>query len=200
MSRLTENFVGLDTLGRVCYVKLETPDPANAKKKTRTIYVAATGETVAEAKPINAVDLVSLQTFLDGFFALPAQKRSGYDQYYNNFGPTNPQSPRDLTTQGLVKNASVDIRVLHERVAKGGADGDEAKAALDLLRQQIDTGLQQVLTAERDALLAKFADKFTPDEIAAARAKMGLPVDAAVPAAKIDAAEAVETPAETVNA
>ncbi len=199
MSRLTENAVMVDANGRLCFVQITTkasedPNaPVNNKKKTRRIYpIDDPTATVEKAEPFNITSADTMVAFIGAFNKLPAKERSGYDSYVNAFGPTNPESPREIPTQGLLKIIGVYTTVLHERHAKGGHDGEQAKIALDILAAYNAVAQTTILKAQRDELLAKYASLFDADEVAAERARLGL----SIPAATVDVSEADET-AET---
>lgn len=171
--RLTENAVFVTAAGAIAYMRsLGDPNrPDNTRAKIREIFDPSTGDVV-QAAPIEVKSVGDVFKWLGGFLGLPAKPRSGYDQYYNDYGPTNPKSPGTLTNDGLLKNIVAFTNVLHERAAKGGAEGDEAKATLSLVAAYNDEAASRIVQSERDSLLKQIAAKgFTAEEIAAAKAK-----------------------------
>ncbi len=196
--RITENFIGSDDKGNLIGAKLTVADPTNAKKKDRKLLIIGTGVEVTAAVPYKVESVETLTTFLNTFNGLGVKERSGYDQYYNDFGPTNPESPRGLSTQGLVKVIAVMKNVLHERVAAGGADGAEAKSALDILTAHDTVALANILAAEKKSLLAKYKTMFSAEELAEEARQMS--AAATVPLATVDASEATEMTEEEERA
>jgi hypothetical protein len=61
---------------------------------------------------------------------LKVRPRSGYTQYWNNDGFTNPISPESLTPQGIGKLMAKLIEVSHMIIRNGGNDATEMKAVL----------------------------------------------------------------------
>ena len=192
--KLTENAVLVTPEGKLAHVKVSPNplDPTNNKLKVRTMVLVSDGSPVTAAAPITVDSVERMVQFIEGFNALKVEKRSGYDSYVNNYGPTNPTSPRDLTTQGLVKIMAVYATVLHERIAKGGAEGDEAKNGIAILTAYNAVAQAEILKRDRDSLLAKVATTFTPDEIAAERARQNGTLKAASIAVEEAAEETVE--------
>lgn len=60
-----------------------------------------------------------------------ARPRSGYTQYFNDDGFTDPISPDSLSPQGVGKLMAKLIEVAHSLIAAGGNDATEMKAILD---------------------------------------------------------------------
>ena len=195
--RLTENWIGVGANGEIAYVKVSPhPEATSNKKKLREIVSATTGQIIA-AEAMVLTTLTDVFTWLRAFNALPVHSRSGYDQYFNSYGTTNPESPRGLDTEGAMRNAIIFLNVLHERKAKGGADGDEAGKALHLIAQFNAEVGKKIINAEKQDLLAKAAALFSTDEIQAEQVKLGL-ADAP-PVATVTPDEADDVAVEVVN-
>jgi hypothetical protein len=90
-------------------------------------YVQATvKETTPEGKTIEKPVFNE-----DGTPKMVARPRSGYTQYFNNDGFTNPISPEALTPQGVGKLMAKLLEVAHMTMRAGGAKAEEMKTVLD---------------------------------------------------------------------
>jgi hypothetical protein len=208
MAKLTQNAVLMQENGSIAYVR---QDVGQDGKKASVPYDPITNAVVT-AKRFTLTSLALVTTFISGFNAVPQKPRSGYDQYYNDDGPTNPASPRSLTTDGVLKNTVIFLNVLHERIAEGGAKGDEAAAALKLITEYNAVAHQEIAKRQKDSLMDKIRGNLSAEDLAllaAEMAKQGQPAPVvapiAPPAATVEPSEAetevseAETPSDTLE-
>src|ERR1035437_6080718 len=178
--KLTENAVLITDDGQLARVR-KSDDPANptSRKKIREIVSMVTGEVVkAKHLVVNSVD--TIKTYIGAFFKLPVHERSGYDGYYSSVGFTNPETPRTLTNEGVLRLMSVLTTILHERIAAGGAEGASAGVTLDIFNAYHAVVGETIVLAEKESLLAKAAAMFTVAEISAPKNKVVIPQPATV--------------------
>jgi len=134
--------------------------------------------------------------FLRGFNAIPQKKRSGYDKYYNDNGPTNPESPRALSPQGIGKMLAVFLEKAHETIARGGADGEEMKIILAGI-----VGYNDIAASEAvKNMTAQAATVVSPEKVAAFLAGKGVDIVPTASVTEAEEAEAEEAEAEEAEA
>jgi hypothetical protein len=127
----------------------------------------------------------------DGSPKMIARPRSGYTQYFNNDGPTNPISPEALSPQGIGKMMAKMTECAHRIIAAGGKKADEMKLILDGL-----TAYNAIATTE----VAKATDSTAMEEALAVLKKTSNG-DAAVASAKLGeflASKGIDAPAPTM--
>jgi hypothetical protein len=139
-----------------------------------------------------------------------ARPRSGYTQYQNDDGYTDPISPESLSPQGVGKQMAKLIEVAHMHLASGGDEAIEMKNVLDGIfafhNEVADTFVaekknQTAVQSALDVLI-----KANGGDVAAAQAKLAqflgskgidsLTPTAQTPAATVVTAESVELAAE----
>jgi hypothetical protein len=110
------------------------------------------GDTSKVAKYLNVASTDDAVNFLNGHNSLTVVPTGGYSSFYNSHGAVNPQTPRTLDTQGLVKNILIFTQALHEIAMRGGPEGDEATAALKTLQDYNQVAAENLAEAQKNNL------------------------------------------------
>lgn len=137
-----------------------------AKITQNAVMVAAIKEG-DKATRFMITNAASVASYLTKFKALDCKPRSGYDKYYNDFGFTNPLSPKSLSPQGVGCLMAALLEHASELISRGGDEANEMTAVLDAL-----DGYREIAAAEiakgREVALAAEAHKLglTPEKLA----------------------------------
>lgn len=132
--------------------------------ETDTIFLDGAGtEHPRESIAVHGItDVQTALAFLDGHNALPIKPRSGFDTFYNNNGPTNAESPRELTPDGKLRCILVFMQGLHLDVTKGGQTGEDAVTALRIVGEygeHANKGVEKIIAAQKLAARAAQAEQ-----------------------------------------
>ena len=124
-----------------------------------------------------------------------ARPRSGYTQYFNNDGFTDPISPDNLSPQGVGKLLAKLLEVATTLIAAGGPNGTEMKSVIDGVLSFYNTTAPSFVAAKAnisavDAALTVLT-KANGGDAVAAQAKLA----AFLGSKGIDAPAPAETPA-----
>lgn len=133
-----------------------------------------------------------------------ARPRSGYTQYFNDDGFTDPISPDALSPQGVGKLMAKLIEVAHSLIAGGGDDATEMKAVLEGIfafhNESAATFVAEKANQTAVASALEVLTKANGGDTAAAQAKLaaflgskGITTLAPTPAVEAEATETVET-------
>lgn len=160
MAKLTENAVMFANVNGTLVQVFLVKDVKDGKKVSVLKDATGTVHELKDCKHVNLLDgIENVVRYIDGHNALPCQPRSGYDNYYNGEGPTNPKSPQRLSVMGAARNALIFLQALHIKAAAGGQVGEDAQKALALIGEYNGIAAQNVAKTLADQKQAERAAK-----------------------------------------
>lgn len=119
---------------------------------------------VVKGKIFQVTDVATAFVFIGKFNSISERPRAGYDFYFNQGGPTNPDSPRKIGNQGAVKNILVFTNALLERSSSPGPVGNEALEALQMLADEVLPAMIEKAKANREQATKDMLAKLPEDQ------------------------------------
>jgi hypothetical protein len=172
---VTENAVVINpATGEQLFPNVQETQTEKGRKQSTTVdYRTASGEVCETPQVLLITNVEDAKTFINMFKKLGdnpihnVTPKNGYDRYYNNHGPTNPESPNTLKVEGLAKNLLVFLNAMHEAMAQGSPQErqqgekllevifDYSSVAADAIRQRTQTNLKIQLARSGDKDMQK---------------------------------------------
>ena len=143
-------------------------------------FFDADGNKTETPKKMEVSDLESARRYVKAFADLGVKPRSGYDKYYNDDGFINPESPYNLSSQGVTKLMLVLVNVANSIIAKGGGDAEDMKAGLAAVEAYKSVAAADIEDQRKKKALTEALEIVGPDALKAFAVSQSIPTEPAV--------------------